>query len=214
MNDTEQWLNRNVTGSNRDDQQARIADLETALALQGQLGVDSAQRLISQRDEALAALRLQETMTADAAAQIEELTGEVTRLRSTVTRMETSRVEVSLATASAIARLRKDRDGWEKDFGTLARERDALRAALDVARGLVIRHHEASFRPLCGQFCSVCHRTDGSEPEMDQIAAALASGGGMKDEPDDRCDCGGPEDFNPSTPGELTSRGCTEAYYV
>lgn len=48
-----------------------------------------------------------------------------------------------------------------------------LRAALQTAYGLITRHHEAGVRQEAGCFCPVCHREDGTEPEMDQIAAAL-----------------------------------------
>jgi len=56
----------------------------------------------------------------------------------------------------------------------LRRELEETVAALRVARSLIIRHHETGIEQHAGAFCPVCHRPDGSEPEIDQIFAALA----------------------------------------
>lgn len=51
---------------------------------------------------------------------------------------------------------------------------DILRAALNTAYGLIVRHHDVSIvKPDLGGFCPACHHKDGTEPEMEQIHAAL-----------------------------------------
>ena len=50
---------------------------------------------------------------------------------------------------------------------------DETMTALRTARELIIRHHDATVIQHAGCFCPVCHRPDGSEPEIDQIHAAL-----------------------------------------
>jgi hypothetical protein len=53
-------------------------------------------------------------------------------------------------------------------------QRDKLAAALRTAFSLIVRHHKCGVMPDWGGFCQVCHRKDGTEPEMDEIVAALA----------------------------------------
>ena len=58
-------------------------------------------------------------------------------------------------------------------------EVDRLRRALDVAYGLILNHHNVTVIKgfdYCG-FCPVCHHSDGTEPELDEIVAALKKGG-------------------------------------
>lgn len=51
---------------------------------------------------------------------------------------------------------------------------EQVHQALVTARGLLVRHHEYGRTPTpWGGFCSICHREDGTEPEFDQIHAAL-----------------------------------------
>ncbi len=52
-------------------------------------------------------------------------------------------------------------------------EYDEMREALQVARSLIVLHHDCSVRQSAGMFCPVCHHEDGTEPEMDRIHAAL-----------------------------------------
>ena len=65
-------------------------------------------------------------------------------------------------------------------------EYDTLYTALRVARSLVIRHHDCAVVQSAGCFCPVCHRKDGTEPEIDLMHSALdaantkVSGGGDK----------------------------------
>ena len=67
--------------------------------------------------------------------------------------------------------------GWLKRlvrrFVVPRREYDQALDALNAARSLIVRHHEASVTQRAGHFCPVCHRPDGSEPEIDQIFNAL-----------------------------------------
>lgn len=62
-------------------------------------------------------------------------------------------------------------------------EHDDLRAALKLAYGHIIRHHEAGIEQHAGCFCQVCHHKDGSEPEMDVIHRALYSANAKGDAP-------------------------------
>lgn len=48
-----------------------------------------------------------------------------------------------------------------------------LADALLTARALIIRHHDCGKPIVWGQFCPHCHRSDGTEPELDKIARAL-----------------------------------------
>ena len=52
-------------------------------------------------------------------------------------------------------------------------EHDEAVAALRVAYSLIVRHHDCGKRIELGGFCPHCHRPDGTEPEMDQIARAI-----------------------------------------
>ena len=54
-------------------------------------------------------------------------------------------------------------------YNELAKAREAL----NIARSLIIRHHACHVVQRAGAFCPVCHRDDGTEPEMDQIYDAL-----------------------------------------
>lgn len=47
-----------------------------------------------------------------------------------------------------------------------------LEEAIGTAMGLIVRHHEVGVRQVSGCFCPVCHREDGSEPELDAIQSA------------------------------------------
>ena len=51
-----------------------------------------------------------------------------------------------------------------------------LREALRTAQSLVNRHHACHIVQRPGQYCPVCHREDGTEPELDEIAVALKGG--------------------------------------
>ena len=53
-----------------------------------------------------------------------------------------------------------------------------LREALRTAQSLVNRHHACNImdKLKLGGFCPVCHREDGTEPELDEIAVALKGG--------------------------------------
>jgi len=57
-------------------------------------------------------------------------------------------------------------------FKALTDEIDELRAALMVARDLIIRHHRVGVVPAPGQFCPACHTDGVGEPEVDQIYTA------------------------------------------
>lgn len=65
-------------------------------------------------------------------------------------------------------------DQLRRDLNALRASHKKTKDALSRALGLIVRHHEAGRAPLAwGGFCSVCHRKDGTEPEMDQILEAL-----------------------------------------
>lgn len=49
----------------------------------------------------------------------------------------------------------------------------SIQDALQTAYSLIIRHHEAGIKQEAGCFCPVCHREDGTEPEIDKVYAAL-----------------------------------------
>jgi hypothetical protein len=68
-------------------------------------------------------------------------------------------------------------------------QRDRLADALRTAYGLIFRHHECGVRQELGCYCPVCHREDGTEPEMDQIIATLDAVKGESDmHPCPKCD--------------------------
>lgn len=46
--------------------------------------------------------------------------------------------------------------------------------ALKVAQVHIMKHHDCSIEMRVGEFCPVCHRKDGSEPEMNEISEAIA----------------------------------------
>lgn len=50
---------------------------------------------------------------------------------------------------------------------------DKAIAALETAFGLIVRHHDSSVTHSWGSFCPVCHKQDGTEPEMDEIKNVL-----------------------------------------
>jgi hypothetical protein len=59
-------------------------------------------------------------------------------------------------------------------------ENDTLRArvkrlenALKIAHALIVRHHDNNVQQSWGVYCPVCHRQDGTEPEMDAIKRSL-----------------------------------------
>ena len=64
-------------------------------------------------------------------------------------------------------------DRLVRRFFVPRREYDAVIDALIVAHGLIVNHHECSVVQSPGAFCPVCHKKDGSEPEMDKIHATL-----------------------------------------
>lgn len=48
-----------------------------------------------------------------------------------------------------------------------------LKKTLEIAYILIVRHHAAHVVQDWGSYCKVCHRADGTEPEIDEIAKAL-----------------------------------------
>lgn len=64
-------------------------------------------------------------------------------------------------------------DAIERGIASDKMERERLRAALEVARDLIIKHHNCSKPVQLGCLCPHCAREDGSSPELDQIWDAL-----------------------------------------
>ena len=48
-----------------------------------------------------------------------------------------------------------------------------LRKALTTAYNLVVKHHNCNIVKIAGALCPVCHREDGTEPELEEIAKSL-----------------------------------------
>jgi hypothetical protein len=61
-------------------------------------------------------------------------------------------------------------------------QRDRLAEALRTAFRLIVLHHECGVQQELGCYCPVCHHKDGTEPEIDQIKAALDAVKGGSDE--------------------------------
>ena len=57
----------------------------------------------------------------------------------------------------------------------LAKENESLRKTINVALGLILKHHKVGVQQELGCFCPVCHHEDGTEPELDAIHKALFS---------------------------------------
>jgi hypothetical protein len=75
----------------------------------------------------------------------------------------------------------KASDRMGDEYTKLAAERNSLvtrvkrlENVLKIAHALIVRHHDNNVQQGWGVYCSVCHRQDGTEPEMDAIKRVMS----------------------------------------
>jgi len=108
--------------------------------------------------------------------KLSRLTAELAEWKSNFEAMEKAGAEQAKRADENYVELdkeRKKRHYAEGKWVMCRKELAKAREALDIARSLIIRHHACHVVQRAGAFCPVCHRDDGTEPEMDQIYDAL-----------------------------------------